>query len=101
VLLGPDGGTLSVSSPQTLRTLIGKARKKFFEHAENYIDIHVASTRLALTAGEFDVAARHAEWAMEALGDDEERVVTRPQKQAGAPPQQLILGVNLGGLRKS
>ena len=98
VVVGPDGGEVSVTSGRQLKMLINRAREKFMKNAENYIDIHAASTRLALTAGEFDVAARHAEWAIEAFGDDEDRVVTRPLRTAQPQTTPLVVGVNLGGL---
>lgn len=101
VVLGPDGGELSITSVNALRKFIKEARAKFTKRAGQYLDIHLNSTAAALSAGEFDVAARHAEWAIEALGDKEERVVERAPKAAPmAPPSQpIVVGVNLGGVK--
>lgn len=101
VLTGDDG--LVIASSQQLKFLTRKAREKFLQHASDYIDMHVKSVRTALTAGEFDTAARHAEWAMERLGDgNQERVTDPPARTAvpggGAAPQPIMLGVQLGSM---
>ena len=101
VVVGPDAGAITVSSPNHLRHLVRKAREKFTEKAESYMDEHLASVKGAREAGQFDVAARHAEWALDAFGDQEERLIERVAPTA-APTggSSVMVGVNLGGMPK-
>lgn len=103
VIVGPEGGDLSINNPTVLRHFVRKAKRKFLEHADRYIDIHINSTEAAMQAGEFDVAAKHAEWAMEAFGVEGEHVVTPAPKSVQTMPSTppIMVGVNLGIQKRS
>ena len=101
VVAGPDSHTITIASPAHLKVLIRKAKEKLTEKDEEYIDNHAKAVSGALAKGEFDVAARHAEWAMEAIGDGDDRVIERPLKIAtGNGQAPIMVGVNLGGMSK-
>lgn len=98
IVLGEGGQSLTITSPAALRHFINKARKKFFEHAERYVDTHIKAVEAAYADGEYEVAGRLSQWAMENLGDAEERVVTKPAKENVAPQTvPIMVGVSLGG----
>jgi hypothetical protein len=101
VVLGPEAvGQLTITKPGQLRVFLARAKRKFTSLAENYVNLHHQSVVGAYSAGEYDTAARHAEWALEALGDKEERVIEPAPKQVQAAPQMapIMVGVNLGGV---
>ena len=101
VLLGPEGGKLSLNNPQALKRHINKAREKFLQLADRYVDTHFKAVNGALASGEFETAARHAEWAMENLGDGPDRLVEPAPRTVNQPaPTPILVGVNLGGLTK-
>lgn len=100
VVLGPDAGMLTINNPQALHIFLKRAKRKFTSLAENYVNLHHQSVVGAYSVGEFDTAARHAEWALEALGDKEDRVIEPAPRQQQAAPQMapIMVGVNLGGV---
>lgn len=98
-VVGGPGSELVVTSPMHLRVLVRRAREIFTEKATDYMQEHLAAVRGANADKQFDVAAKHAEWALEALGDAEERVIERPLKITGGTGQApIMVGVNLGGV---
>lgn len=99
VVTGSGSADISITSPNQFRYLIRKAREKFTENAEAYMAEHLNAVRGANADKQYDVAARHAEWAMEAFGDVEERVIDRPLRITGGTGQApIMVGVNLGGV---
>lgn len=99
IVAGPDSTAITITSPNHLRHLVKKARQKMAERALDYMDVHLEAVRGAIKEGQFDVALRHTEWALEASGDAEERVIERPVKVIeGKGPAGVLVGVNLGGI---
>jgi hypothetical protein len=83
-------------TPQTTRTIIERARDRFAEAAEDYVEAHITATQQALAEGEFDVAARASQWAMEHLASEGVRVVEKAEAVSTQP--KVMIGINLGGI---
>lgn len=101
VLLGPGGGEVTVTNPTTLKVLLRKARERFLEHADRYMDAHIKVVEEAIGKGDLGLAANASQWAIDRLGDDEERVTAPPQTTKVVPAsnnQQLNIAVPLGGM---
>ena len=101
VLVGPENGLVPVTSVSALKVLVRKARQRFIENADRYMKTHVEVVEKAFNTGELDLAARHAEWALDRMADDGERVTDPPSKSTTvqtSPPQTLNVGVALGGM---
>jgi hypothetical protein len=80
-----------------LANKIKEGRMAFTEKAKDYVELHLKATRAAYAAGEFDTAARHAEWAMEKLGTKNLRLIELPDaKDSGGGPR-IMVGVKIGG----
>jgi hypothetical protein len=76
---------------------IKEGRLAFTEQAKTYVNLHLQATRAAYAAGEFDVAARHAEWAMEKLGTKNLRLIEMPESEKGGSGAKIMVGVKIGG----
>jgi phenylpyruvate tautomerase PptA (4-oxalocrotonate tautomerase family) len=77
---------------------IKDARIAFTEKAKDYVMVHLNATRAAYAAGEFDTAARHAEWAMKNLGAGNLRLIEMPQEgEGGNSGPRIMVGVKIGG----
>lgn len=100
VLVGPDAGPLHVTSATHLRHLVRKVREKFIGQADKYLDAHLNAVNGAIQEKDYDTAARHTEWALDRMADEDERVTAPPQQTKVIQPTQnnLNIGVPLGGL---
>lgn len=83
---------------KTVRNLVLKARDRFTENGTFYVEAHAKAVGAALASGEFDTAAKHAEWAIENLEMEGGRIIDREVKGAGSNVPQVMIGVNLGGV---
>lgn len=100
ILVGPeDGKGLVINTERSLKQLIRKAREKFAENAGLYVDMHRGAVSAALETGEFETAIKAAQWAMENLGEDEERIIQKPMERTAEGPRVLI-GVQVGGMKQ-
>lgn len=87
--------------PEVLRQAIEAAREAFITRATVYVEKHLDSVRAAYAAGEFDTAARHAEWAIEHLGTKEGMLLEKPEVVAGpGGGPRVMVGVKIGGIRQ-
>ena len=82
--------------PSTVADCIQRARENFVSVAEGYVEVHQLAVEGALNRRDFDTAAKHAEWALEHLSQEGQRVVDRDVVETHAP--KILIGVNLGGL---
>ena len=82
--------------PSTVRDCIQRARENFVATAEGYVEVHQQAVEGALNRRDYDTAAKHAEWALEHLSHEGQRVVDRDVAETHAP--KVIIGVNLGGM---
>lgn len=84
---------VSVAS-QPVKDLIRQARERFIQRVDRYVDAHLIAAETAALAGD----AKPAQWALEHIQFEGERVVepvdTRPQGQ----PAGLRIGVVIGGI---
>jgi hypothetical protein len=78
---------------------IKAAQIAFTEKAATYAELHLKATRAAYAAGEFDTAARHAEWAMEKIGTKNLRLIEMPEGggKSGQGGPSIMVGVKIGG----
>jgi hypothetical protein len=95
--------TKSLQSAQAVAAahLVGHikaAQIAFTEKAATYAELHLKAVRAAYAAGEFDTAARHAEWAMEKIGTKNLRLIEMPDKKTGdGDGPRIMVGVKIGG----
>ena len=82
--------------PSTVRDCIQRARENFVATAEGYVEVHQQAVEGALSRRDFDTAAKHAEWALEHLSHEGQRVVDRDVAETHVP--KIIIGVALGGM---
>lgn len=82
--------------PSTVRACIERARERFAEVAEGYVEVHQLATEGALNRHDYDTAAKHAEWALEHLSHEGQRVIDKDKAETHAP--KILIGVNLGGM---
>lgn len=83
---------------------IALARKKLQDRAEEYVDLHMEASRLAIAMGEVGEARKAAEWGMTNISGktpagDSERIVEKLTTDSDAP--RIQIGINLGGLPTS
>lgn len=83
---------------KTVENLVLQARSKFTANGERYVETHLRATQAALVAGEYDTAAKHAEWAMENLEMEGTRLIDREQKVVASTTPTVMIGVALGGV---
>lgn len=77
-----------------VRQTIREARKTMQERVDEYVDLHLLATKNAADKGD----ARPAEWALERIEEDGERVVSPPAAQAPTAMPTLAIGIALGGI---
>jgi hypothetical protein len=83
---------------------IAAARRKLQDRAEEYVDLHMEASRLAIAMGEVGEARKAAEWGMTNISGktsagDSERIVEKVTTDSDAP--RIQIGINLGGLPAS
>lgn len=85
-------------TPGAIKHLILQARDQFADNAKSYVDTHLRSVQAAYGAGEFDVAARHAEWAMENLSHEGTTIIEKVVVKRDDATPKILIGVNMGGI---
>jgi hypothetical protein len=80
---------------RSVKALVRTARELFARRAEFYVEAHAAATTIAAQDGN----AGPAQWALEHIAEDGERVVDLPKTGGTAAPVQVYFGnIALGGL---
>lgn len=82
-------------SVTAIRNSIERARDKFSESAEQYVDTHLTATKNALADGDYETATKASQWAMEHLSSEGVRVIERAAKDTGP---KVFVAVKIGGL---
>lgn len=77
-----------------VKRIIKTARKSLAERAEFYVEAHAIATMQAALDGD----AKPAQWALEHIGTEGERIVDPPQKEAPQAAPMFNIGFNLGGV---
>lgn len=85
-------------NPETIKSLILKARDRFTDNAKVYIEVHAKSVQSAYANGQFDTAATHAEWAMENISSEGVSIIDAASKKGTNEGPRVVIGVNLGGV---
>ncbi len=79
-----------------VRAVIKAARAAFALRAEDYVALHYQAAMIAAEQGD----AKPAQWALERLAEQGDRVVDAPQQGSSTAPS-LQIGIALGGLLKA
>lgn len=87
---------LTRRSPAAIKRVVEGAREAFAGSAETYVDIHLRATQGAEAKGDYETAAKAAQWAMTNVAFEGVRVVDRAQEGNAAP--KVLIGIKLGGL---
>lgn len=80
--------------PRAVRTVIKAARASLASRAEFYVEAHAAATAVAALAGD----AKPAQWAMERIAEDGERIVDAPEENKVQQAPTFTLGFVVGGM---
>lgn len=83
-------------STEAVRSMIQRARNKFTDAAEEYVDTHLQATQGALQKGDYHVAVKAAQWAMENISVEGERIIDKVDTTQQGP--RVFVGIKLGGL---
>ncbi len=83
-------------SPEKTKEIILKARDAFNAASGDYVDIHMRAIKGALEAGNYETAAKGAQWAMANGGEAGARVVDR--QEDGGGQTKVLIGLALGGI---
>lgn len=94
-------GKLFTRHPEAMKLAIEAAREAFINNAQLYIEKHRDAVRAAYAAGEFDIAAKHAEWAIERLGTKEGMLLEQPKVEMASSGPRILVGINMGGIDDS
>lgn len=89
--------TLTRHTPKTIKGLIEKARDTFLSNAEFYVTAHQKSTEQAFVRGDFEVAQKGAQWAMERLSAEGVRIIEKAPA-SGMSGTRVLVGIRLGGV---
>jgi hypothetical protein len=80
--------------PRAVRTVIKAARASLASRAEFYVEAHAAATAVAALAGD----AKPAQWAMERIAEEGERIVDAPEENKVQQAPTFTLGFVVGGM---
>lgn len=80
--------------PRSVTTIIKAARRTLAERAEFYVEAHGVATIRAAIEGD----AKPAQWALDRIAEDGERIVDAPQAEAAVAPTTFNIGFKMGGL---
>ena len=80
----------------TVKHLIFRAREKFNDAAEEYVDIHLQATRKALKKGDNEQAIKGSAWAIQNISAEGERIIDKPTDE-GSSGVKVLVGVKIGG----
>lgn len=83
--------------PDTVKAVIEDARHELAMRTPRYMDVHMQATEGALRKEDFDTAGKLAQWALENVSEDGQRVVEKGQGVPGSGVQVMI-GLNLPGM---
>lgn len=83
-------------SPAAVKSVVEQARQDFSGAAQTYVDIHLEATQKSLSSGDYETAAKAAQWAMTNIAHEGQRIVDKAETINHAP--QILIGVKLGGL---
>lgn len=90
--------------PEAIRGAIAEARSKFVENQKRYVNLHMTATEMALETGDYDAAAKHAEWALSHAKDEDGSKIADSgdddgkNERVGIAPA-IMIGVQLGGVK--
>lgn len=85
-------------NPQTIKALVQKARDTFSNNAPLYIEVHAKSVQSAYMNGDFDTAAKHAEWAMENIENEGVSIIEAASKSSRDNSPKVLINIPLGGI---
>src|SRR4029077_18155779 len=71
-----------------------EARTTLQRRARYYLDLHAQAAAMAACEGD----AKPAQWALERIAEEGDRVVDEPKSAAPAAPPQFNLGFVIGGM---
>lgn len=82
------------ASGVSVRELVKSARSAFARRAEFYVEAHATATIIAAQKGN----AEPAQWALERIAEDGERVVDSPKMAPTLQPAAVSIGIAIGGI---
>lgn len=77
-----------------VREVMGAARETMQRRVGEYVEIHLVAAKVAAMKGD----AEPAQWALENIVTEGERVVAPPQRNLPPPPPTFNLGFVIGGM---
>jgi hypothetical protein len=80
--------------PRTVRGTIKAARASLAARAELYVELHAHAAAVAALAGD----AKPAQWALERIAEEGERIIDPPQAEQPVAPTTFNIGFKIGGL---
>lgn len=82
------------ASGVSVRELVKSARNAFARRAEFYVEAHMTATTVAAQKGN----AEPAQWALERIAEDGERIVDSPKATPTLQPAAVSIGIAIGGI---
>lgn len=82
------------ATSKSVRQLIRDARAKFARRADFYVETHATAAAVAASKGD----ARPAEWALEHIAEEGERIVDSVKVAAPLAPAAVNIGIAIGGI---
>lgn len=79
---------------RAVREIIKEARATLQRRAVFYLDLHAQAATVAAEQGD----AKPAQWALERIAEEGDRVVDEPKSAPAAAPPQFNLGFVIGGI---
>ncbi len=80
--------------PRSVREVIKSARRSLAQRAELYVEMHAHAAAVAALAGD----AKPAQWAIERIAEEGERVIDPPDDVKPASVPTFTLGFVVGGM---
>jgi len=94
--------TLFRRSKEQVKGIVEEAHEKFVAQADHYVDLHRQAVDAALDEGQFEVAAKGAQWYLERVSASGSRVIEQAPKAATGPTGSTInIGVKIGGVEST
>lgn len=87
-------------STEYTRKLVEQARQNFAETADEYRQLHLTGVRDAISTGDpkgLDAGIRGAQWALENIAFEGQRMVEKAQKESGGTKVMIGVKLELGG----
>lgn len=79
---------------RSVTSIIRAARRSLAERAEFYVEAHGVATIRAAIEGD----AKPAQWALDRIAEEGERIIDAPQAEAAVAPTTFNIGFKMGGL---